>query len=250
MRVKIGPYKNWVGPYQIAEFVLTPLTWVKRNGKSEQDYRKEDEDYIDLCHKFGTWLSEDRNGNDSWLVKVCQWIESKKKRKVEIHIDNYDTWSMDATLSMIILPMLKQLKASKHGSPFVDDKDVPKHLRSTTAPAKENDWDIDGNHHARWDWVMDEMIWTFEQLNDDDNDAQFHTGTHETLLMPVDKNGTALGDPKPFGKKGDCDNADYYEVVKGPNDTSKFNKKAFEKHQKRIQNGLLLFGKYYRGLWD
>jgi hypothetical protein len=53
---------------------------------------------------------------------------------------------MDHTLSHIVLPMLKQLKKDKHGSPLVDDEDVPEELRSTSAPAKENDWDIDDNH--------------------------------------------------------------------------------------------------------
>jgi hypothetical protein len=52
-----------------------------------------------------------------------------------IKIDKWDTWSMDHTLSPIILPMLKQLKEVKHGAPNVEDEDVPEHLRSTSAPA-------------------------------------------------------------------------------------------------------------------
>ena len=38
-----------------------------------------------------------------------------------VKIDYWDTWSMDHTLSYIIVPMLKQLKATKHGAPYVDD---------------------------------------------------------------------------------------------------------------------------------
>jgi hypothetical protein len=37
---------------------------------------------------------------------------------------------------------------------------------------------------------------------------------------------------------------------KGPNDTSKFDKKGYTKHHERISNGTRLFGKYYRALWD
>jgi hypothetical protein len=33
--------------------------------------------------------------------------------------------------------MLKQLKETKHGSPFTDMEDVPEHLRGTTT----EDWD-------------------------------------------------------------------------------------------------------------
>jgi hypothetical protein len=150
MRVTIGPYRNWVGPYQISEKILF---WMDKND--------------DRVHDFGTWLSEDRHGNDSWLLKLCLWIESKKKRKIHVRIDNYDTWSMYTTLSHIILPMLKQLRDNKMGSPCVDDEDVPWYLRSTIAPGVD-EWDVDLLFHKRWEWIMDEMIWTFEQFVKDD----------------------------------------------------------------------------------
>lgn len=94
------------------------------------------------------------------------WLYDKfgysPEQKIKVHIDPWDTWSMDYTLAPIILPMLVQLKAEKHGSPNVDDEDVPEHLRSTSAPPKENEWDTDDNWHKRWDWVMDEMIYSFD----------------------------------------------------------------------------------------
>ena len=86
----------------------------------------------------------------------------------EVRIDEQDTWSMDYTLALVILPMLKQLKESKHGSPFTDDEDVPEELRSTIDGPKINKWDTDSNFHARWNWIMDEMIWAFEQKCEDD----------------------------------------------------------------------------------
>jgi len=52
-------------------------------------------------------------------------------RVIDVHIDEFDTWSMDDTLSHIILPMLKQLKETKHGAPNVDKEDVPSELRPT-----------------------------------------------------------------------------------------------------------------------
>lgn len=251
MKVKIGPYLDWIGPYQISEFLLTPLTWFKpkRKSKLEQALSNERDPHDELCHKFGEWLSTDKNGQDNWFTKNCQWIHSKKHRKVKIHIDKWDTWNMNSTLAMIILPMLKQLKATKHGSPFVEAIDVPEHLWAAEEPSDENDW-VDNTHHERWEWVMDELIWTFEQICDDDNDAQFHSGTSEFFFQPVDEKGNVLGDPEPIGKKNKNIKADYYQMVKGPNDTSVFDTKGFEAHQKRIANGLRLFGKYYLNLWD
>ena len=84
----------------------------------------------------------------------------------QITIHNWDTWSMDHTLSYIIVPMLQQLQKTKHGAPNTDDEDVPEKLRSTSAPAKEHDWDTDANHFRRWDWIINEMIWAFTYKRD------------------------------------------------------------------------------------
>jgi len=163
------------------------------------------------------------------LTKLCEWINSKKKRKIKIHVDKWDTWSMDNTLSLIILPMLKQLKASNRGAPFVDVEDVPKHLRPKKKASAKNGY-FDSTHHERWDWVMDELIWTFTQLTDDNNDEQFHTGKINRVFK--------------YSEDG------MNEMVKGPNDTHVFDKEAYTTHHERIKNGLILFGQYYRNLWD
>ena len=83
------------------------------------------------------------------LEDTLQWIynhsinlyldRKERKQKITVRIDKYDTWSMDHTLAPIILPMLKQLKETKHGSPWTNDEDVPEELRSTSAPPKEDE---------------------------------------------------------------------------------------------------------------
>jgi len=163
MKVNIGPYTNWVGPYQIAEM----LCFWARDEKDEFGIPRKPE----WVHNFGTWLSERKDGSDTLLLKACQWVESKKQRKIKVHIDRWDTWGMDSTLAHIILPMLKQLKATKHGSPHVDLEDVPEYLRGTSTPdysdqltfdfyeEDRKDRDVDYELvHKRWDWVLDEMI--------------------------------------------------------------------------------------------
>ena len=71
---------------------------------------------------------------------------------------------MDDTIYIIVHPMLVKLKLKKHGAPYVEDSDVPEHLRSTAAPAKKNEWDTDDYHFDRFDWVLDEMIWAFDTV--------------------------------------------------------------------------------------
>jgi hypothetical protein len=150
---------------------------------------------------------------------VLQWIYNhsinlyldRKERKVKIKIHNYDTWSMDHTLAPIILPMLKQLKETKHGAPFVDMEDVPKELR----PTNTEEWqklyneggETDDKFFERWDWVMDEMIHAFEQKCKDDWQAYYYS-------------------------------------------YNDWDMEGMKAEQERISNGFRLFGKYYESLWD
>lgn len=154
MYVKMKPYRDYFGPFQLAEKILF---WKDKDS--------------DAVFDLGEKISE------TFIGDFLNWIDSKKKRTKKVRIDKYDTWSMDNTLAVIILPMLKQLKATKHGSPAVADEDVPEHLRSTVKPAK-NEYEIDDLYHERWDWVMDEMIWAFEQIVDDSKEnLYFDDGT-------------------------------------------------------------------------
>lgn len=245
MRVKIGPYTSWIGPYQIVDGIFF---W--QDPYPDKELRKR-WDYK-LSDKLSKWLAA------TWVNDFCQFIyDNFQKRVVKIKIDRYDSWSADHTLALIILPVLKQLRDTKHGSPWVDDEDVPDHLKSTDAPPKENEYDTDDNHHLRWEWVLDEMIWSFEQHNDDKAEDQFHTGDHDILWKKVNKEGVVL-DEKLYklgdDKKG-CDDTEdgddiLWEMVEGPNNTHKFDKEGWEAWHARKQNGFKLFGKYYQNLWD
>lgn len=142
MKVNIGKYKDWFGPYQLAEMILF---WIR---PEVDDYGlKKTSEKVD---KLGDWLANDKNGNPSWISKILRYIDSKNKRKVQVRIDDYDVWDMSHTLGLIALPMLKKLKEEKHGSCLVDDKDVPEDIRG------------DEFIHEKWAWALDEMIFAFE----------------------------------------------------------------------------------------
>ncbi len=241
MRVNIGPHKSWFGPYQMAEKLLF---WMDKH----EDKR---------VHKFGMWLAGDKDDNDgnyehheTLLYKVLRWIDSKKHRTVEVRIDKYDTWNMDSTLAVIVLPMLKQLKDTKHGAPFVDDEDVPDELKSTSAPPKENEWDTDENHFKRWDWTLDQIVWTFEQLQPDcDWEAQYHSGVSDWKFKKI-KRSSLKNDDIELNEGDDDEKNSVYQMVDGPNHTHKWDIDGYQAHNAKINKGLILFGKYYRGLWD
>jgi len=88
----------------------------------------------------------------------------RKNRAFKVEIEPHDTWNMDITLAHIIHPMLVQLKETKHGAPMVENSDVPLGMEmSEEAMDKFRNGETDGKFFDRWDWVLDEMIWTFEQ---------------------------------------------------------------------------------------
>ena len=169
MKVRIGPYINWIGPYQIAG----KIPFISSS----------------TAHKIGEYL------NKTFLSTVCEWIhEHRPQRKVHIRIDDYDTWNMDHTLSLIIVPMLKQLKESKPGCPYVDLEDVPENLRYTTG----TDMDYYSGSffwmERRWEWVINEMIFAHQYIIDSSDYPKMGIEDEEKLRKRV-SNGLML-----FGK--------------------------------------------------
>jgi hypothetical protein len=234
MKVYISRYRNhWLSPYTILEKVCF---WEK-----DRDVFYNLEDKPD--HKYEKWVN--------FLTPICQslqkFLDFVHPRVEYVKIDYYDTWNMDRTIGLIALPMLKQLKEKKHGSPFVDLEDVPEYLRATTTEeydgqstfdfykehkVKEGECDI----HARWEWVMNEMIFAFEHHLDDSWEEKYRSGVIDWKNQPCawDENGKAT----------------LFKTSNGPNHTYECDYDGMDVVYKRIQNGFRLFGKYYQGLWD
>ena len=229
MKIYLSNYRDhWISPYKILEKVFF---W------REIDY---DEPIIE---KLSNILNP-------FCVAWHKFLDFVHPRINYVKIDHYDTWSMDSTLAPIILPMLKQLRDTKHGSPQVDPDDLPEYMRTTTTEdwdsqsvfdfynEKQSDgYDIDGyDVHKKWEWVLNEMIFAFEHLVDDEWENEFSSGEHDLIHVPCewDENGK----PK------------LYTMEHGPNHTYKCDYDGLFKVHERMGNGFRLFGKYFRHLWD
>ena len=79
--------------------------------------------------------------------------------------------------------------------------------------------ETDENFFKRWEWVLDEMIWAFEQKTIDWEEQYYGEW--------VEDKSNLLG-----GRHASTD----YDGLKA--------------HQARMSNGFRLFGKYYENLWD
>ena len=113
----------------------------------------------------------------NWLYN---WFGYSRNQRTNIKIHDYDTWSMDSTLALIILPMLKQLQEQKQGSPIVDEEDVPAEITDV---------------HERWDYVIQEMIFAFDMKNDDDYPYNVDDAKEQERICERVSNGFKL-----FGK--------------------------------------------------
>lgn len=156
------------------------------------------------------------------FVNIGPYPDGDEERKVEIQIDEYDSWNVDHTLALVALPLLKQLKEEKHGAPYVDDKDVPEELRSTSAKPKENEYDIDEFHFQRWDYVLDCILWSLEQ----------HTASN--------------AEDKFYDHSEVNEEDDIMDQVKA----IKVDTKGLAEHNARKQKGFELLGKYWTNCWS
>ena len=221
MKIKIGPYLNWFGGYQLAE----KLCFWAKPVKDEHGFESPP-DWVD---KFGDRLA------DTWIHTFLQWIYDKRKRNIKIHIDPWDVWSMDTTLAYIIIPMLKELREQAHGYPadFCTDDDDYGHQQIFKGDGFEFPED---SGMERWQEALDKMIWAFEQVVDFDWEEQYREGVTDFQWVDSDyEDGT--------GEK-------YSTMIDGPNHTCVVDYDGIRKHQARMQEGFDLFGKYYRNLWD
>jgi hypothetical protein len=175
-------------------------------------------------------------------VKLGRYLD-KRDRRIDIDIDRFDTWGLDHTLALIIYPCLVQLKATKHGVPseFADVGGADYEHQLSFEFYSETHKEAFDLGCARWDDVLDKMIWTFEQLLKDDYNDKYYYGTPDYAWQ---KSDTTF--PNPI--TGKVENT--FEMV-DKNPTGHFTDiEGMRMHEDRIQEGLALFGKYYRSLWD
>jgi len=205
MKVKVGDY-----PSRLVCNIHTNHMNKKYEGLSYENQTHEDhvleviEEVVQSVYNVFNWV----------------WFD-RRTQKVKVRIDKWDTWSMDSTLAHIVLPMLAQLKATKQGAPGVDNADVPKELRMSKKDMAQfaKDGSTDDKFFKRWDWILDEMIWAFNQKCRDDWEGDFYEYKDD--------------DTERFGLK----------LVWEDREGSKA-------HQERMTNGFKLFGKYYENLWN
>lgn len=177
-------------------------------------------------------------------INLGKFPTKGNRRKIDVKIDSYDTWNLDHSLALIIYPALLQLKATKHGIPseLVDDVGGEDYVSQDSfdfyKETHQESWEIASK---RWDEILEKMIWSFRQICIDDYGDLYHHGKMDMDWIESDKTypNPVTGVVEPT----------YQMVDKDPN-SHWFDAEGHQLHEERIQEGLSLFGKYYRSLWD
>lgn len=176
-------------------------------------------------------------------VKIGKYPKGNRYQKIDVQIEKHDTWGLDHTLARIIYPALLQLKATKQGIPsdfaMVGGED---YLDQTCFDFyKDEHGELFNQKCREWDDVLDKMIWAFQQIAEDDYDAKYHHGTPKYDW--VDANH-----PYPNPKTGVMEPT--YRMVDLNPGEHWYDHEGHQLHEQRIQEGVELFAKYYRNLWD
>lgn len=200
MKVNIGPYPRH---FRFHKWKCDYLELVY----GDKWYDVKPEQYV--------WLDYVVEGICDALDKyIVDPFNNWKGRKVKVKYHDYDTWSLDHTLALIILPGLKQLKAIQHGHPCDVNED-------------------------QWAEIMDKMIFAFDEIaNDYPGEEAFRSGTLDFSFVRAN----TKGEEDPEGK--------VWVMKDGPNNNYSVDWEGRKMYDERIQEGLTLFGKYYRSLWD
>lgn len=175
-------------------------------------------------------------------IKINPYPNKGYRRKVKIQIDRFDTYSMDHTLAMIIYPMLQQLKETKQGVPaaFAEVGGADYDQQGSFDFYAETHNDMFDESCKKYEEILDKMIWAFQQIADDDWEAQYHHGEPKLDWVKTEPMVNPLTNKtEPM-----------YQLVDSNPNEHWIDFEGMRIHQERIQEGLDLFAKYYCSLWD
>jgi hypothetical protein len=176
-------------------------------------------------------------------VNIRKYNRGPTERRIDVQIDKWDTYSLDHSIALIILPALIQLKQTKHGVPnqFVSRVGGDMDSNYCFDFIKEDENQVFDQGCAKWEETLDKMIWSFQQLVMDDYSNKYHHGEMKVGWKP---SGFKFTNPL-TGKDEET-----FEMVDENPGEHWYDFDGHMLHEERIQEGIDLFAKHFRDLWD
>lgn len=89
--------------------------------------------------------------------------ENGDTQDFSIKIDEWDLYSLDCTMSLIIHPLLVRFKESTKGHPVdIQDESIPSEIESD---------------EEKWDWILGEMIYAHDESLNQFSDVNYMGGS-------------------------------------------------------------------------
>ena len=171
-------------------------------------------------------------------VLIDDYNDDGDERPVQVEISEQDCWSLDHTLALVIAPALKKLKEIQHGAPYVDPSDVPERLRPQSVGRQLDLGFKCYQNFEEYEHDVSEVYEEHRKMNE--ARAAAEEGTDETHFERWDW----VFDEMIWAFEQIVRESDW-DIYMAATDLLEI-----QQHELRVANGLRLFGKYYRGLWD
>lgn len=170
-----------------------------------------------------------------WLLGHFERAFLTRKDKFEI------TWRdlNSSVLAKVNLAFLRRFSEEAELPLNVDSKDLPKELRRRPAGMPEDEF-----YRLRSDYILGEIIFALSEISEEGCEwfnLFYTTEPPEGLVKDVDYFEVEV-DPYIVSLGVEAKEIDnrYYRY---------YNEKAHKEYEKRMENGLRLFGKYFKQLW-
>lgn len=221
MKVKINKPIYYFGCYQLAEVLCF---WVPK--VPDPDFIHSDPEFAKIHKVFPEWVSrfgeildtgsfEKDSNKESLLSKFFQWLHTKRKQKIQVKIDPWDTWSLDCTLSYIILASLKEFKKDLHSYPSLIDHKNSSYIHAVNFDDSDKDAGM-----KIWVEILDKMIYSFDEKINETNKPEPEFISEGKRIFDYEIK----------------DKEQWY--------------KDLEEYETKVQEGFELFGKYFQNLWN
>jgi hypothetical protein len=211
MKVWLRKPKNWYSKHQFCH------DWSYRENEKLEQWKQREA-------RLEKWVPE-------WPFRLINWIiRANKPKKDLIKIDYWDLWGFDCSIAQVIYPALIKIKEKKHGTPMSFFDHVPdERLHQTT----DEDNKI---AEQKWEDTLDQMIWSFGELVNDNFNEPNYLLKLEWKFKPVE------GHPG----LSELDTPKHTEDEEKLIEQWRVDTKTYHD---RMQKGFELFGKHFQSLW-
>jgi hypothetical protein len=174
-------------------------------------------------------------------VNIRKYNKGPKERKIDVLVERWDTYSVDHTLAFIMLPLLLQLKDTMQGVPGEFTQSVGSDTDGNYCFdfIQDDQDEVFDTNCKKWYDTLDKIIWSFQQIIDDDYSNKYHHGDMKIGWKPITLPNPITGVVE-----------EMYEMVDENPNEHWYDYLGHQLHEDKIQEGFELFGKYFRSLWD